>query len=124
MFPPKQPLDIISPEGGCSEGLDAFRFFLNTPNTNNAHTVWTTADAVTHIKSLSQEVGSGDKRPGLIDFDLSSSAETEFWGQEKEQEEEPKRIHGTWGQRLAAEAGGFECFLRMSFASYFLFRMT
>ena len=28
MFPPK-PLDIFSPEGGCSEGLDAFRFFLN-----------------------------------------------------------------------------------------------
>ena len=27
MFPPK-PLDIVSPEGGCSEGLDAFRFFL------------------------------------------------------------------------------------------------
>ena len=46
MFPPK-PLDISSPEGGCSEGLDAltlspeggfsegldaFRFFLNTLN--------------------------------------------------------------------------------------------
>ena len=29
MSPPK-PLDIFSPEGGCSEGLDAFRFFLNT----------------------------------------------------------------------------------------------
>ena len=27
MFPPK-PLDIFSPEGGCLEGLDAFRFFL------------------------------------------------------------------------------------------------
>ena len=27
MFPTK-PLDIFSPEGGCSEGLDAFRFFL------------------------------------------------------------------------------------------------
>ena len=25
MFPPK-PLDIVPPEGGCSEGLDAFRF--------------------------------------------------------------------------------------------------
>ena len=25
MFPPK-PLDIFPPEGGCSEGLDAFRF--------------------------------------------------------------------------------------------------
>ena len=29
MFPPK-PLDNFSPEGGCSEGLDAFRFFLNS----------------------------------------------------------------------------------------------
>ena len=28
MFPPK-PSDIFSPESGCSEGLDAFRFFLN-----------------------------------------------------------------------------------------------
>ena len=28
MFPPK-PVDIFSPEGGCSEGLDASRFFLN-----------------------------------------------------------------------------------------------
>ena len=29
MFPPK-PLDIFSPEGGCSEGLDAFIFFFKT----------------------------------------------------------------------------------------------
>ena len=28
MFLPK-PLDNSTPEGGCSEGLDAFRFFLN-----------------------------------------------------------------------------------------------
>ena len=27
MFPPK-PLDIFPPEGGCSEGLDVFIFFL------------------------------------------------------------------------------------------------
>ena len=27
MFPPK-PLDIVPPEGGCSEGLDAFRFLF------------------------------------------------------------------------------------------------
>ena len=27
--PENKPLDIISPEGGCSEGLDAFIFFLN-----------------------------------------------------------------------------------------------
>ena len=32
MFPPK-PLDIFSPQGGCSEGLDAFRLFLKTEDT-------------------------------------------------------------------------------------------
>ena len=37
MFPPK-PLDIFSPEGGCSEGLDAFRFFLNTVYTTDRST--------------------------------------------------------------------------------------
>ena len=31
MFPPK-PLDIFSPEGGCSEGLDASGFFSNNNN--------------------------------------------------------------------------------------------
>ena len=34
MFPPK-PLDIVPPEGGCSEGLDAFRFFLNRRRRGN-----------------------------------------------------------------------------------------
>ena len=29
MFPPK-PLDNFPPEGGCSEGLDAFRFVFTT----------------------------------------------------------------------------------------------
>ena len=37
------------------------------------------ADAVvTHVHSLSQEVGSGDEGLGLFGFDLSS-AETDFW---------------------------------------------
>ena len=31
MFPPKY-FDNVSPEGGCSEGLDAFRFFLTGPH--------------------------------------------------------------------------------------------
>ena len=35
MFPPK-PLDIFTPGGGCSEGLDAFRFFLNTTSDGRA----------------------------------------------------------------------------------------
>ena len=36
MFPPK-PSYMFSPVGGCSEGLDAFRFFLknNKDNTLN-----------------------------------------------------------------------------------------
>ena len=28
MSPPTKPSDIFPPEGGCSEGLDAFRFFF------------------------------------------------------------------------------------------------
>ena len=32
-------VDIVSPEGGRSEGLDAFRFFFNSfINTRNTHT--------------------------------------------------------------------------------------
>ena len=34
-FPPK-PLDIFSPEGGYSEGLDAFRFFLKHSTTRRS----------------------------------------------------------------------------------------
>ena len=41
MFPPK-PLYIVPPEGGCSEGLDAFRFFLN--NTLKMEPTTTTVD--------------------------------------------------------------------------------
>ena len=36
------------------------------------------AAVVTHVQSLSQEVGSGDEGLGLFGFDLSS-AETDFW---------------------------------------------
>ena len=39
IFPPK-PLDIVSPEGRCSEGLDAFRFFLNTVSLGVQY-IWT-----------------------------------------------------------------------------------
>ena len=35
MFQPK-PLDIFTTGGGCSEGLDAFRFFLNTTSDGRA----------------------------------------------------------------------------------------
>ena len=43
------------------------------------------AAAVTHVLSQSQEVGSGDEGLGLLCFDLSS-AETDFWWLEDEQE--------------------------------------
>ena len=36
MLPPTKPSDIFSPEGGCSEGLDAFRFFLDTTSDGRA----------------------------------------------------------------------------------------
>ena len=48
---------------------------------------------MTHVQSLSQEVGSGDEGLGLFGFDLSS-AETSFWWLAEEQEEEvSKPIH-------------------------------
>ena len=42
------------------------------------------AAVVTHIQSLSQEVGSGNEGLGLFGFDLSS-AETDFWWLEEGQ---------------------------------------
>ena len=52
------------------------------------------AAVVTHVQSLSQEVGSRDEGLGLFGFDLSS-AETGFsWLGEEEEEEESKPIHG------------------------------
>ena len=35
MFPPKS-FDFFPPEGGCSEGLDAFRFFFKPGKVTNA----------------------------------------------------------------------------------------
>ena len=42
------------------------------------------AATVTHVQSLSQEVGSGDEGLAVLGFDLSS-AETDFWWLEDEQ---------------------------------------
>ena len=42
------------------------------------------AAAVTHVQSLSQEVGSENEGLGLFGFDLSSSVETDFWWLEEE----------------------------------------
>ena len=41
--------------------------------------------AVTLVQSQSQEVGSGDEGLGLLCFDLSLLAETDFWWLEGEQ---------------------------------------
>ena len=60
------------------------------------------AAAVTHVQSLSQEVGSGNEGLGLFGFDLSSE-KTGFWWLGEEQEQESKPIHGidlgTWLQK-------------------------
>ena len=104
--------------GGCHENLDAARhinFAASFPwgisikhlKHKNAHgdcdaAIAKAAAAVTHVQSLSQEVGSGDEGLGLFGFDLSS-AETSFWWLVEEQEEVSKPIHdidlGTWLQK-------------------------
>ena len=43
------------------------------------------AAAMTHVQSQSQGVGCGDEGLGLLCFDLSSSAKTDFWWLEDEQ---------------------------------------
>ena len=69
-----------------------------TLETHNTHgdcdaAIAKAAAFVTHVQSLSQEVGSGDEGLGLFGFDLSS-AETGFWWLEEDQKEESKPIHG------------------------------
>ena len=112
--------------GGCHENLDAARKSIapllsfgdkqKTLVTQNAHgdydaTIAKAAAAVTHVQSLSQEVGSGDEGLGLFGFDLSSG--------------EQKRTFGGWersraggietntrhlpGDMASEEAGEFEC---------------
>ena len=53
---------------------------------------------VTHVQSLSQEVGSGDEGLGLFDFDLSS-AEPDFWwlGKEQRGRNRNQYMASTWG---------------------------
>ena len=62
------------------------------------------AAAVTHVQSLSQEVGSGDEGLGLFGFGLSSAAG--FWWLEEEQEEKSKPIHGIDLGTVAEEKAG------------------
>ena len=87
------------------------------------------AAAVTHVQSLSQEVGSGDEGLGLFGFDLSS-AETGFWwlGEEQAEESVPMRHGidlGTWLQKklenLSAAPDELEhaCREARDFASHF-----
>ncbi|CAM9625288.1 unnamed protein product, partial [Ascophyllum nodosum] len=56
------------------------------------------AAAVTHVQSLSQEVGSGDEGLGLFGFHLSS-AETDFrWlGEELRRRNRNRCMAWTWG---------------------------
>ena len=48
MFPPK-PLDNFSPEGACSEGLDAFRFFINSTMSGRRPLLYCTLTYITLI---------------------------------------------------------------------------
>ena len=55
------------------------------------------AAVVTHVQSLSREVGSGDEGLGLFGFDLSS-AETDFWwlGEELRRRNRNQYMASTW----------------------------
>ena len=71
--------------------------------TENAHgdydaTIAKAAAAVTHVESLSQEVGSGDEGLGLFGFYLSS-VETDFWwlGEEQSSRNRNQYTASTWG---------------------------
>ena len=56
------------------------------------------AAVVTHVRSLSQEVGSGDEGLDLFGFELSS-AETYFWwlGEELRRRNRNQYMASTWG---------------------------
>ena len=69
------------------------------------------AAVVTHVQSLSQEVGSGDEGLGLFGFDLSSP-ETGFWWLGGEQEEDKTNTWHRPGDMAPEEAGEFECCFR------------
>ena len=84
---------LLSVDGICHQTDSMNRFYLNVKTGpkisrkylkhKNAHgdcdaaMIAKAAAAVTHVQSLSQEVGSGDEGLGLFGFDLSS-AETDF----------------------------------------------
>ena len=53
------------------------------------------AAVVTHVQSLSQEVGSGDEGLGLFGFDLSST-ETDFWWLGKELRRRNRNQNMAW----------------------------
>ena len=120
---------------------------VNTPNTNNAHsmddggcdaTIAEAAAAVAHVQNLSQEVGFTDAELSLFGFDVTS-AETEFWWLEEEEVEEkrpklqrraytrPEYMASTWGrwllklEDLSAANDGFDhvCREARDFASHF-----
>ena len=99
--------------GGCHENLDAARKSIapllslrdkqKALETQNAHgdydaAIAKAAAAVTHVQSLSQEVGSGDEGLDLFGLDLSS-AETDFWwlGEEQSRRNRNQYTASTWG---------------------------
>ena len=106
----RSPTEAELTNGGCHENLDAARqincaaYFpwgisIKRLKHKNAHgdcdaAIAEAGAAVTHVQSLSQEVGPRDEGLGLFGFDLSS-AETGFWWLTEEQEEVSKPIPGT-----------------------------
>ena len=88
------------------------------------------AAVVTHVQSLSQEVGSGDEGLGLFGFDLPS-AETDFWwlGEELRRRNRNQYMAWTWGHgfrrsklenlRAAPDALDHACREARDFASHF-----
>ena len=94
--------------------------------------------AVSHIQSLTQEVGFEDEGLGLFDFEVSSAEADFLWlGTEQEEEQKPKvprraytrpeYMASTWGQwlqkleDLSAAPVGLDCGCREArdFASHF-----
>ena len=64
---------------------------------------------MTHIQSLSQEIGSEDKGLGLFGFDLPSAEETDFLWLEEKQEEE---LYGIFLHHVSGQARVFRMYLR------------
>ena len=114
-FRPSENLSPRFSNGGCHENLDAARKSIapllslgdkqKTLETQNAHgdydaAMAKAAAAVTHVQSLSQEVGSGDEGLGLFGFG--------GWKRSRAGGIETNTRHRP-GDMASEEAGEFDC---------------